>query len=247
MQYREYPPCEALRPFVQCYWTLRGHASEPQPQLVFPDGYMEIIFHLAEPFALIGGDGMARPQACALLAGQIWEPLLLRQSQSADVLAIRFQPGGAASFTRFPQQEIAGEIRNLEDFWGNQARRVRDALGEAHSPEARIDLIEGVLLGMRPQSPLPLGMLSQRHYRRRFEETVGLPPKLHQRIRRFQRALSALGQQPIAEVALECGYYDQAHLIRDFKQFARLTPTAWLRGQKNVLFFQDAVESEALS
>jgi hypothetical protein len=247
MQYRQHQPCEALRPLIQCFWTLQGRVCDPQPQLVFPDGHMEIIFHLDEPFALVGQDGVARQQSNALLAGQIWEPLVLQQSRSADVVAIRFQPGGAAGFVRFPQQEVAGEITNLEDFWGNHARRVRDALGDARPGESRIRVLERLLLEMRPQSPVSLGMLSQRQYRRRFEEAVGLPPKLHQRILRFQRAIEALGQRPIADVALDCGYYDQAHLIRDFTQFAGLTPTAWLRRQQNVLFFQDAAESEALS
>jgi hypothetical protein len=247
MQYRQHQPCEALRPFIQCFWTLQGRVCDPQPQLVFPDGHMEIIFHLAEPFALVGQDAVASRQSTALLAGQIWEPLVLQQSRSADVVAIRFQPGGAAGFVRFPQHEVAGEIKNLEDFWGNQARQFHDALGEARSPQSRLQVLERLLLEMRPQPPVSLGMLSQRQYRRRFEETVGLPPKLHQRILRFQRALDALGKRPIADVAIGCGYYDQAHLIRDFKQFAGLTPTAWLRGQQNVLFFQDAVESEALS
>lgn len=247
MEYREYPPCEALRPFIQCYWTLRGHTRDPQPQFVFPDGHMEIIFHLADPFALVGDDGVARQQGGTLIAGQIWEPVLLKQSRSADVVAIRFQPGGAASFVRLPQQEIAGKIANLEDFWGRSARQMRDALGEACPAEMRIRVLENYLMAMRPREPVSLGVLSQRQYRRRFEETVGLPPKLHQRIRRFQSALALLGQKPIAEVALECGYYDQAHLIRDFKQFSGLTPTVWLRGQQNVLFFQDAVEGEALS
>jgi len=246
MKYREYLPCEALRPFIQCYWALRGGTSDPQSQLVFPDGHMEIIFHLADPFALIREDGIASVQSNALIAGQIWQPVTLRQSSSADVLAIRFQPAGAASFMRFPQQEIAGSIANLEDFWGSRARQIRNALGEMQTDQGRIQLLEQHLLAMRPAGPVSLGALSQRHYRRRFEETVGLPPKLFQRIRRFQSALSVLGQRPIAEVALECGYYDQAHLVRDFKQFSGLTPTAWLRGQQNVLFFQDAIESEAL-
>jgi AraC-like DNA-binding protein len=247
MEYREYPPCEALRPFIQCYWTLRGHSREPQPHLVFPDGHMEIIFHLAEPFALSGEDGVMRRQCETLVAGQIWTPVVLQQARSADVLAVRFHAGGAANFTRFPQNEVAGMIANLEDFWGRKARQVRDALGETDSPALRVRLLEKFLLGMKPGEPVALGALSPRQYRRRFEETVGLPPKLYQRIRRFQAALAVLGRRPVAEVALECGYYDQAHLIRDFKQFAGLTPTAWLRGRENVLFFQDPMELETLS
>lgn len=240
MQYSEIPPCPGLQPFIRCYWMLHGRAAgPPEPQRVFPDGSMEIVFHFAEPFAHQG-----RRQAGALLAGQVWTPIVLEPSASCDVLGIRFRPGGAAAFLPFPQQEVAGRIVSLDDVWPRIGRSLYQTTGNARS---RIAALEHMLLGMRPQPALPPAFLSPRQYRRRFEAAVGIPPKLLARILRFQRSLSCIGKLPLAQVSLECGYYDQAHLVRDFRQFSGLTPSAWLGAMKNVLFVQDALEAERIS
>jgi len=229
MLYREVSPCPALRPFVRCYWTLAGRMNGiPEPQRVFPDGSMEMVFHFAEPFSHEG-----RKQARMLLAGQVWEPLVLQPSRHCDVLGVRFEPGGSAAFLRFPQQEAAGRIVSLDDVWAVTARRFYERLGNAAD---RIVMLERMLLEMRPEDAMPSRGLSARQYRRRFEAAVGISPKLFARIARFQRSLEWIGNAPPVEVALACGYYDQAHLIRDWKQFAGMTPSVWMRGRSGVLF-----------
>lgn len=239
MQYCEVEPCPGLRPFIRCYWTLQGRiAATPEPQRVFPDGSMEMVFHFAEPFRHDG-----RKQAKMLLAGQLLEPIVLEPSRHCDVLGIRFHPGGTAAFLRFPQQEVAGQIVSLDDVWGCTARRLYEQLGNAAN---RIATLDKLLLDLRPRPALPSYHLSSRQYRRRFEAAVGISPKLLDRIQRFQRSLQLMGNVPVAEVALSCGYYDQAHLIRDFRQFAGVTPSMWLRDHSHVLFFQDAVEAEGV-
>lgn len=229
MQYREIAPCPALRPFVRCYWTLAGRMDgTPAPQRVFPDGSMEMVFHFADPFRHEG-----RQQAKMLLAGQVWSPVLLEPSRHCDVLGIRFQTGGSAAFLRFPQQEVAGRIVSLDDVWAVAARRLYERMGNASN---RIAVLERFLLEMRPEDSMPPRGLSPRQYRRRFEAAVGISPKLFGRIVRFQRSLQCMGQVSLVDAALACGYYDQAHLIRDWKQFAGVTPSAWLRSQSGVLF-----------
>lgn len=229
MQYREVIPCPALRPFVRCYWMLAGRINGvPEPQRVFPDGSMEMVFHFAEPFSHEG-----RKQAKMLLAGQVWEPLVLQPSTDCDVLGIRFESGGSAAFLRFPQQEVAGRIVSLDDVWAVAARRLYERLGNAAD---RIALLERMLLDMRPRTAMPSRLLSKRQYRRRFEAAVGISPKLFARIARFQKSLQWMGKIPPAQVAVACGYYDQAHLIHDWKQFAGMTPSVWMRDQSGVLF-----------
>lgn len=245
MEYREHTPHPSLSPFIRCYWTLRGAMKQPAaPTRVFPDGAMEIIFHFAEPFQLLD-DGVVRGQASTLLAGQICAPITLLPSASCDVLGIRFHPGGTHPFLRFPQNLVAGRIVNLQDHWGRLANDISDALGESQGVK-RIQILERYLLAMKPQAQESRMSLSLRQYRRRFEAEVGLPPKLFERIQRFQGALQRIGREPLVDIALECGYYDQAHLIRDFRQFTGNTPSQWLRGQEDVLFFQDAVQQESL-
>ena len=68
---------------------------------------------------------------------------------------------------------------------------------------------------------------SERQFRRRFQEAVGIGPKLFSRILRFQRALHAIDRSGLLPAALECGYFDQAHFIHDFRSFASETPAAY--------------------
>jgi hypothetical protein len=233
MVYREHQPCAALAPFVQCYWTLSQAGSEsPPPSRVYPDGCMEIVFHFADPFSLISERGVASRQAHSLLAGQIWAPVTLQPAARADVLGIRFRPSGAAPFLRFPLHEAAGQIVALEDVWGRRARTWRDAIGGARD---RIAVLERLLLECGPEQSPPLRTLGPRQFRRRFEAEVGISPKLFQRIRRFQHALAILGSVPFAEAAAICGYYDQSHLVRDFRQFTGDSPSHWLSGDAGML------------
>jgi len=68
---------------------------------------------------------------------------------------------------------------------------------------------------------------SERQFRRRFQEVAGIGPKVFSRIIRFQRALRAMERADPLPAALDCGYYDQAHFIHDFKSFAGETPAAY--------------------
>jgi AraC-like DNA-binding protein len=73
--------------------------------------------------------------------------------------------------------------------------------------------------------------ISHKHLLREFDRCVGLTPKLLARLYSFQRAILAIGQRPAvdwSDTAARCGYYDQAHLIREFRAFSGLTPASYL-------------------
>jgi AraC-like DNA-binding protein len=85
---------------------------------------------------------------------------------------------------------------------------------------------------------------SRRHLAARFRTQVGLAPKAFGRILRFRRAASELTRpdgRSLAEIALDCGYYDQAHLNRDFREFAGRTPTELIAARLPDGGFQDQV------
>ncbi len=73
---------------------------------------------------------------------------------------------------------------------------------------------------------------SRKHLTHRFREQVGLPPKVMARVLRFERAVALLsGGTGLAEAAFACGYYDQAHLNREFRALSGCTPTELIGGQ----------------
>ena len=74
--------------------------------------------------------------------------------------------------------------------------------------------------------------LSPRRFIARFRDEVGLTPKMFCRVHRFRRVIAALQSPQRADwpiIALDCGYFDQAHFIHDFGEFAGVSPSAYLR------------------
>ena len=72
VKYREYTPCGHLAPFVKCFWTLEGAAAELcSPEPIYPDGCMEIVLNLADPFQRIHVDGRIERQPGIFQVGQM--------------------------------------------------------------------------------------------------------------------------------------------------------------------------------
>jgi AraC-like DNA-binding protein len=236
-----------------------------EPQTIFPDGRMDLVFQLGDPFERVHEDGKRETQTRCLLAGQISHPVTIAPSGKVRSVGVRFHPNGAQAFLRFPLDEVAGRILPLEDIWGGFAREVLSRLESAHDP---IHQIENFLLAMlRPvdnDGVLGLALdailrsngaaqvedlasragISRRQLERVFLRRVGIGPKLFSRIVRFQRLLRA-PQCDWAVMAADSGYFDQAHLIHDFREFTGQTPMAWRRQQ--VAFLQDPEPHAALT
>lgn len=192
----------------------------------------------------------------ALICGPHSEPFVIDTASQAQIVGVHFKPGGAFPFLGLPATELRNAYVSLEALWGAEAVELRDRLLEADSPEAGFRVLERTLLtqAVRPLARHPavataleefLGAprarkvsevsdrvgLSQRRFIRVFSEEVGLTPKLFCRVRRFQEVLRLIQwEQRVdwGEIALDCGYFDQAHLIHDFRAFSGLTPTAYL-------------------
>jgi AraC-like DNA-binding protein len=168
-------------------------------------------------------------------------------------IELRLTPLGTHMLFGVPMDELAGRCVGVEDLLGAASDRLIDQLYEAEGWAARFRLLdtflarrmaearppsEGVEFAwrelMRTRGAVPVARLvedtgwSRRHLTARFREHVGLTPKVFGRILRFQRAAGQLVRPDgpsLAEIALDCGYYDQAHLNRDFREFAGRTPT----------------------
>jgi len=171
-------------------------------------------------------------------------------------IEVNLTPLGAFQAFGLPMSELARRVVPLEDLLGTEAGRLAERLDDARGWEARFELLDAVLAARvaehRPASPdvawawrrlaetdgrIPIGALteelrcSRRHLTSRFREQVGMPPKSFARILRFDRVVRRLrgeGSARLAEIAHECGYYDQAHLNRDFRELAGSTPTEFL-------------------
>lgn len=181
---------------------------------------------------------------------------LLDTANQTCVMGVEFRTGGALPFLPFPVAELHNAILSLDLLWGAQATDLRGALQEACTCESRFSLLEQFLLRhilltriSHPVIPYALKLLTQSAYAlsiadlseqvglsstrfiQIFRDTIGLTPRQFVRLQRFQQALHLLKAGSTmrgVDLALSCGYFDQAHFIHDFQNFSGLTPGTYL-------------------
>jgi len=252
VRYRTYVPAPVLRPFVRALWSLEGDDAAPAADRIFPDGCMELVFHLGTPFSAWDADGRETVQPAAFVVGQLTRALSVRPSRRAAVVGVRFHPGGAWPFLRMPQHELYGRLPGLADVSPALAR-VAAQLHEAPDLDAAVAAVAARLAAMavsfdrpdprvtacvsaigRSAGAVPVDDLARRcglgarQLERLFRATVGLAPKTLARLARFQAALRACeGGAPLASAGLAAGYADQAHFSREFRRVAGVTPSAF--------------------
>jgi AraC-like DNA-binding protein len=233
-----------LSGFVDQFWLLEGVRLPHDRERVLPDGTIELIFDL-------GPDAPAAP----LVSGARSTSFVIGTGRPLSIMGVSFAVGGAFPFLDVPAGEIQDMLVPLGTLWGPWADRLQGELIEAPTPGRKCCILERGLLA-RATRPLarhpavsaalaefarahlakPVGDvarrvgLSPKQLLRVFRDEVGLTPKLFSRVRRFQATLSAVDGRRAAWAAIahDCGYADQAHLIRDFRAFSGLSPTAYL-------------------
>jgi len=237
MTYRQIRPSAATAEFIECYWILEDDCpGTGDVQRIVPDGRSELILNFGCPFES-QRDGRWETQPACFFAGQITGPMLIRSAGPAKMLGVRFRPAGARKVLRLPMDELAGLVVPLGDIapeLERQLRGVRECgvvdriLQRAAREECSVigEAVDAVVAagGMTAVRDVAGDCgLSVRQFERRFLDEVGMTAKVFCRIQRFQRVFQAM-QDPRftwADGAARCGYYDQAHLIRDFRDFLR--------------------------
>src|SRR5688572_17652866 len=106
MDYSRFIPNVHISPFVECFWMVKG--SDQSIQKIIPDGYCELIFHLADAYNLVTGDTVAS-QSRTIIAGQINKPIFLQPRGISDVVGIKFKPTGLWRLTGLPMTEVANQ------------------------------------------------------------------------------------------------------------------------------------------
>lgn len=246
MGYWEEKPVDALRHYVKALWIWEGVAS-PGSYRVLPDGCIDIIFSLVREET---GDVNSLS-----VIGTMTRYLEVSRIDMPFMLGVRFRPAGAGPFLDCSATEITDAQLPLEELWDQERSRLRSRLGECISISESIGVLQQALLkrlesarrgdegmmyatrriaassGRTNLDNLASDVgLSPRQFRRRFEYEVGIGPKRFGRVTRFQKCLRSVLARGgrWADLAYEHGYCDQAHLIRDFKEFTGLGPTQYM-------------------
>ncbi|WP_407524341.1 helix-turn-helix domain-containing protein [Lacibacter sp. MH-610] len=188
--------------------------------------------------------------SCTLMGAQI-TPFKLLVEESHTTVSIIFQPGGLNRFLNIPMTELFDNGYSARDVVGREIEELLDKSHDTISLNELNTIVQTYFLGKlsRIKEPLPIdfalqhlltnyntGMdkiaamacMSIRSFERKCKERLGMPAKMYARIARFHKAYKMLESKPRiswADLTYETGYYDQTHFIKDFKEFARLTPT----------------------
>lgn len=252
LDYREISAPPELSHLIRCVWFLAGRGDHYQPQPVVPDGRLELLVHRADPFRELRPGG-ARLQDTMLVAGQLTQPIHLLPGHDIDVVGIRLNPVGAGALLGIPLHELTNAVVNLYEICPRLARALEAAVAIAGTATERAFAVMRTVvraLSATPDlkmmamiqclnngSPMSLGAMASRYgisprtLERRFQAEVGMGPKMYQRVVRFRRAFRMLEHQQGrgARIAAAAGYYDQAHLIRDFRRFTGTSPREFFR------------------
>lgn len=244
------PRHPALRPLVHRLWASLPRASARGREWVLPTGTTHLALRLDDlPLRVFEEGTSGAAVGTAVLGGPRDHPYLRALEPVASVGA-QLRPGAAPLLLGLPADEVAGRHLPLTELWGREVELLRERLAEAPW-EQRLDLLEDFLLHrLRPEALDPVVRFSleffrssadvgaaaratgysHRHFIERFRRGVGLLPSTHLRILRFQRALELHARGASggwAEVAHAVGYADQAHLSREFRRLAGMTPTVY--------------------
>jgi AraC-like DNA-binding protein len=251
MQYRTYRPGPPLTDLVAYMWALCDVPVHPQERIV-PSGTLELVVNLNED-ALRIYDPRAetwRRYSGAVVSGAYRRFFVIDTRDHASIVGVHFKPGGALQFVGVPPGELADRHIDLEMLWGRSALELRERLCTAGSAAERFATLEDALRsrlpGLRPGHPaVPYALgqlarpgvtvgevaegvqLSRRRLIEIFTADVGMTPKRLSRVLRFQRA-NALARRADApdwgQLARDCGYFDQSHLIHDVSEFTGTSP-----------------------
>jgi AraC-like DNA-binding protein len=233
--YRELPPHPALSPFVDRFWVSVEDAAPP-PRRILPDGCIDVLVDL-----LHGGP--------PIVVGTMTRASVFEPRGPIRIAAVRFRPAGAVPFLSVSARELTDRTFGCDEVG---ARWLADApWADAVDPVGAVDSLQRSLLrrlaalerpdpvvahavaalfGSEPPSIEALGRdtgWSRQHLARAFRFHVGVSPKQLARVARLQRAVVDLQRgraHGLADTALRLGYFDQAHMTRDFRALAGLTP-----------------------
>ncbi len=247
---------------VFVYFERVEHAHTVDRFLPNGDTEILIDFHDTPQF-IYDNDSLKEIQACnhVWASGLRTEPITIPSGNGAAMMVVAFKKGMAAPFFPFPMAEIANAVVDADLIWGSGFGKLRYRLLETDDIKVRFSLVEEFLLNLcsatldvnpcidfaisemthRPDRTSIARMnqkigYSQKHFTEMFRKNIGITPKSFLKIMRFQKAVRSIDAADSidwAAISQDCGFYDQAHFIHDFKHFSGFTPEQYAKIHKN--------------
>lgn len=265
MNYQTFQPHPDLESLISCYWTLEVPAdNDSQKQRIVPDGCIEMAFILGDDIKRYTSEDKFILQPRAMVLGQIIEPFYIEPTGYVNTFAIRFYPYGFANFVTGPIKNLANKETPLELLFEEKiAMELEQKIIRAKDVKQRIAIIEKFLFerlidqstvdtivkmtvnallstkgNARIKAILKDDLSKRRQLERKFAKQIGVSPKQLGKVIRLQTALKMLlnkETESLTNIAYESEYFDQAHFIKDFKEFTGTNPKEFLGNENMIL------------
>ncbi len=258
MNYRTFQPHPELASLVNCYWTLEVPLEDDSKrQRIIPDGCIEMAFILGDDIKRYISEDEFILQPRAMVLGQTIEPFYIEPVGYVNTFAVRFYPFGFANFIAEPIKTLVNKETPIDLLFGEiPAKELEQKMLKATDTRERIGLIEHFLFeklndkttidsivkttvdtllstkgGTAINIILKQDVTKRRQLERNFVKQIGISPKQLAKVIRLQTALKLLlteEAESLTGIAYESEYYDQAHFIKDFKEFTGISPKEFL-------------------
>jgi AraC-like DNA-binding protein len=250
---KTFQPHFELTEFVKRYWTLDGKKENtPIKNTIVPDGTMKLIFHYGDTYKHHSQSGKITYLPKCFLIGQLTQPYVIEPVGATGSFVVQFKPNGFLPFTTIPIKEMEKTAIPLEKLFGENGKKLGEQILNANGTSERIQIIETFLLNELANKKAidsivkstvetifnangrfsvnefsKRNNINRRQLARKFSSTIGLSPKQLAKTIRIQTTLKALLNEELTSLtnlAYENEYFDQAHFIKEFKEFTGLTP-----------------------
>jgi AraC-like DNA-binding protein len=263
MKFDRITPPQHLQQYVQYFWTLEGAEQFQVPQAVGPlaDGCPGLIFQPLEQGSFYDDEG--KRLAEVFLYGQTVTRTAIYLVGKFRVIGVCFFPDGLKTVFGMNATELTDNCIDIDLMCRTREEQLSEKLLAVPNTKERIDVMcdflwKGILkykakgdlvtreaitaiIQSGGQVSLPMLQkkfnLSERTFERRFNQIVGITPKLYSRVCKFQASLNQLKTNQysrLSDIAFDNGFTDQSHFIRTFREFTGVTPEQFLR-QPSVL------------
>ena len=263
MKYCEYRPHAILEDSVRCFWIHEATYAADQVQDIAPDGCVELIFNFGSPYLLLTTTPPCALSS-AVIVGFQKKTLPIRVDGTVKVVAARLFAPGALALLQDEIRALTDRVTALGNGWERLTRRLKCEVAQGRYEEActalQDFLIQKALTRTfewkRVQTAAKLVHHTKGQYRieelaahchtsvrqieRGFQRAIGVTPKFFARTVRFEHAQRRLMLEPesdLSQLAYECGYFDQAHFIKEFRAFAGTTPSEYLDEMRHLQEF----------
>ncbi len=242
--YNEYTPPTYLQSYLDCYWS---YVTEPaaissHKKPIIPDGCIDIIFDLNQPTNLK-----------SFIIGAMTMPIV---SSRTNLVGVRFKPGMAYPFIKTPAHEFTDLLVDYSEFAGQEANHLSSQLVDLNSTKHQISLLNNIfskklsaLNAVETKMLRALNLIqstgggisikqisdevgwSRQHFTRKCLNYTGLTPKFLNQVIRIREVIKQYKTDKFhnwSQLSVEGGYFDQSHMINEFRKLTGLTPIEFL-------------------